>query len=67
MAGSGMGGSTSQKCTSNSYRMNESEEKRKKRNGLMTDTENVTERMKTQRLRGKMQPWDGVKGHKLTR
>ena len=49
------------------YRMNESEEKRKKRNGLMTDTENVTERMKTQGLRGKMQPWDGVKGHKLTR
>lgn len=33
----------------------------------MTDTENVMERMKTQGLRGKMQPWDGVKGHKLTR
>lgn len=30
MAGSGVGRSTSQKCTSNSYRMNESEEKRKK-------------------------------------
>lgn len=31
MAGSGVGRSTSQKCTSNSYRMNESEEKRKKK------------------------------------